>query len=322
MKNGIIGSIGAPGDSELKEINKFTRRNFTADEVYAFSVVLCDNDVDRDFERFSDSALIKMSELFVGKTGIFDHSHKAENQCARIFSCEVKSVEGKKNRNGQQYKQLLARAYMPKSERTAELILEIDAGIKKEVSVGCSMGSSTCSICGSSFGKCDHRKGRHYRVGGKSKLCFFELSEPMDAYEWSFVAVPAQPKAGVVKSHQYSKSGAVDAREILKSVSAGELTLSKSQAEGLLRSFEELNEVAAEAGEFLKRRKRDILSALVPDCTDGVTGLMLKALDRLEPEELYRLYGETTKSATLAAPQLRSAATAKNGKDLNRFFVI
>ena len=28
------------------------------------------------------------------------------------------------------------------------------------------------------------------------KLCFTELREPKDAYEWSFVAVPAQPRAG------------------------------------------------------------------------------------------------------------------------------
>ena len=60
MKNGCIGNVGVPSEEELSLINKFTRRTFSADEVYAFSVVLCDNDVDRDFERFSDDALCKM----------------------------------------------------------------------------------------------------------------------------------------------------------------------------------------------------------------------------------------------------------------------
>ena len=321
MKNGIIGNIGTPTEKELESINKFTRRNFEASEVYAFSVVLCDNDVDRDFERFSDSALEKMAELFVGKTGIFDHSHKAENQCARIFSCEVKSVEGKFNRNGEVYKQLLARAYMPKSDRTAELILEIDAGIKKEVSVGCSMGKSTCSICGSSFGKCDHRKGKHYRVMGKSKLCFYELSEPIDAYEWSFVAVPAQPKAGVVKAYKNTECEAVNAMELLKSVSTGGMTLSEKQAELLLNDFEQLNELAAEAGEFLKRKKKEIVSSIAPGCSEKTTLLLLKALDRLEPDDLYKLYGESAKSATPEAPQLKSSFNKKENNS-NRFFMV
>lgn len=321
MKNGIIGNIGTPTEKELESINKFTRRNFTADEVYAFSVVLCDNDVDRDFERFSDSALEKMAELFVGKTGIFDHSHKAQNQCARIFACEVKSVEGKLNRNGQPYKQLLARAYMPKSDRTAELILEIDAGIKKEVSVGCSMAKSTCSVCGSSFGKCDHRKGRHYRVMGKSKLCFYELSDPIDAYEWSFVAVPAQPKAGVVKAYKSIECEAVNATELLKSVSEGRLTLSESQAELLLKDFEQLNSLAAEAGEFLKRKKREIVSSIAPECSEKAFGLLLKALDRLEPEELYKLYGESSRSDIPEAPQLKPGSNKKDNQS-NKFFMV
>lgn len=321
MKNGIIGAINAPNEQELAEINKFTRRSFTADEVYAFSVVLCDNDVDRDFERFTDESLQKMAELFVGKTGIFDHSHKAENQCARIFSCEVKSVEGKLNRGGAPYKQLLARAYMPKSPKSAELILEIDAGIKKEVSVGCSMGKSVCSICKSEFGKCDHRKGRHYRVGGKSKLCFYDLIDPLDAYEWSFVAVPAQPKAGVVKAYKYTQNEDIDVKDVLKSAAMGDCVISAKQAEMLLEDFDRLNSLAAEAGEFLKRKKKEILSVFAPDCSDKATGLLLKALDNLEPEELYKLYGEGKRSNETLVPQLKSA-TGKKDKDSNKFFMV
>ena len=56
------------------------------------------------------------------------------------------------------------------------------------------MGKSVCSICGAADG-CGHEKGQRY--GGK--LCFRELREPLDAYEWSFVAVPAQRSAGILK---------------------------------------------------------------------------------------------------------------------------
>ena len=58
----------------LERINSFTRRPFTEDELYVFSVILCDNEIDRDCERFSDKALEEICSRFVGKTGIFDHS--------------------------------------------------------------------------------------------------------------------------------------------------------------------------------------------------------------------------------------------------------
>lgn len=54
----------------LDKINKLTRRLLTEDEVYVFSVVLCDNEIDRDGERFSDKALEELKDRFVGKTGM------------------------------------------------------------------------------------------------------------------------------------------------------------------------------------------------------------------------------------------------------------
>ena len=69
----------------LKRLNEFTRREMSEDEVYIFDVILCDNDIDRDGERFSQNALESLKKLFVGKTGIFDHNPKSGGQTARIF---------------------------------------------------------------------------------------------------------------------------------------------------------------------------------------------------------------------------------------------
>lgn len=86
-------------------------------------------------------------------------------------------------------------AYMLKTEGNAELIREIDGGIKRETSIGCAVAKSICSICGEAISSCTHEKGREY--GGK--LCYASLEGAVDAYEWSFVAVPAQRNAGVMK---------------------------------------------------------------------------------------------------------------------------
>ena len=87
MKEGIIQKIAAAvTEEELRQINTFTRREFKAEELYVFSLVLCDNEIDRDFEKFSPAALKALGELFVGKPGLFDHEPKATLQAARIFS--------------------------------------------------------------------------------------------------------------------------------------------------------------------------------------------------------------------------------------------
>ena len=62
--------------------------------------------------------------------------------------------------------------------------------------MGCSMGRAVCSICGSDYGTCGHQKGQAY----DGQICCAILQEPMDAYEFSFVAVPAQRSAGVMKA--------------------------------------------------------------------------------------------------------------------------
>ena len=91
---------------------------------------------------------------------------------------------------------LKAWAYMVKSPNTNDLILKIDAGIVKEVSVSCRIEKKVCSICGNQYnGSCNHILGTKY----DDRFCYIKLENPTDAYEWSFVAVPAQKEAGVTK---------------------------------------------------------------------------------------------------------------------------
>ena len=157
---------------------------------------LCDNEVDRDFERFTRKSLEALAKLFVGKSGIFDHQWSAKGQAARLYKTEVVEEPGQTTSAGDPACWLKGYAYMVRTEANQDLIAEIEGGIKKEISVGCAVNRSTCSICGSVAGSCGHRRGQTY----DGHLCFFNLEEPADAYEWSFVAVPAQRKAGVVKT--------------------------------------------------------------------------------------------------------------------------
>ena len=179
---------GVPTEAQLEAINGQAKTQLQKEQVYVFSLRLCDDQVDRDFERFDTLALPALAKLFVGKTGIVDHKWSSEHQVARIFATEVVQEDG--------ISFIKAWAYIRRGGHGDEVIADIEAGIKKEVSVGCAMGLGVCSICGSEYGTCGHRKGEYY----DGQLCCAILKEPLDAYEFSFVAVPAQRNAGVLKA--------------------------------------------------------------------------------------------------------------------------
>ena len=186
-KESHVEVSGTPTAAQLEAINAQAKGKLTAEQVYVFSLRLCDDQVDRDLERFDTAALPELAKLFIGKTGIVDHRWESRNQVARIFETQVVQEEG--------VSYIKAWAYIRRGGSAQEVIDDIEAGIKKEVSVGCAMGWSACSICGGEYGACGHQKGQYY----DGQLCCAILKEPVDAYEFSFVAVPAQPEAGVLK---------------------------------------------------------------------------------------------------------------------------
>lgn len=183
-----VSASGVATAAQLAAINAQAKATLTEEQVYVFSLRLCDDQIDRDGERFDTAALPTLAKLFIGKTGVVDHKWSSDAQVARIFETQVVKEDG--------VSYIKAWAYIRRGGHADEIIADIEAGIKKEVSVGCSMGRSVCSVCGSEYGSCGHQKGEYY----DGMLCCAILKEPMDAYEFSFVAVPAQREAGVLKA--------------------------------------------------------------------------------------------------------------------------
>lgn len=297
MKNGqvIKSAYDNVLDNEMKLINGYSRRELSAEDVYIFSVALCDNDVDRDYERFTVESLFELEKLFVGKTGIIDHNPTARNQKARIISCRVEAVEGETTQLGDQLFRLTARAYILRSEGNRELIEAIEAGIVKEVSVGCSMGQTICSICRSDMRspRCSHHKGREY----DGALCYGELCEAKDAYEFSFVAVPAQRAAGVIKSGLKEN----DMNEIVKSLeSESEITLNKSEADKLreyIAGLEKDSEYAKAYREELTDRLRTALRNKGVALDYAVESCILRKLSVTEAQAILKALSKKERKA-------------------------
>lgn len=163
-----------------------------------------DNELDdRNYEPFNLNALKDLQKLYIGKTMIKDHKRTADNQIARVYDTELLQDTSKTTGAGEMYTKLIAKCYMIKTEKNADLIAEIKAGIKKEVSTGCKAKHAYCSICGLDNMKnyCSHYWGKEYDTVNGKKTCYFTLDGAKEAYEVSFVAVPAQPRAGTTKNY-------------------------------------------------------------------------------------------------------------------------
>ena len=291
MKEGYVEKSGETTEQDMELINRYTRRELTAEEVYTFSVVLCDNEIDRDYERFTTEALEKLAVLFVGRTGIFDHQNSSANQAARIYSCRVERPEGKTTSFGEPYARLTAKAYLPRGGVQEDLILQLDAGIKKEVSVGCSVGSVRCSVCGEEVrrGTCRHQKGKVY--GGR--VCHHILEEPSDAYEWSFVAVPAQREAGVIK-HYLPESGKA-------------CTLTESQVCKLRGHLEDLEKRAGMGDEYRNNLRREVVrlsGILQPGIALPVMERVVQRMTLDELKAFHKAYSQKREETFPVSPQL------------------
>ena len=131
------------------------------------------------------------------------------------------------------------------------------------------MGRAVCSICGGEYGTCGHQKGEHY----DGMLCCVILKEPMDAYEFSFVAVPAQREAGVIK-------GLGEGRRCLKEL-ADEF--------GMQGEYRTLF-VRAQLGEKYEKQLRDDVVRLFLGLDMGMEEPVLRSIaQKVNSEELLHL---------------------------------
>lgn len=258
MTNGYNEKSFIPTNEDLEKINTLTVSPLTEDELYVFTVAMCNNDIDRDYEKFSTKSLEELALAFVGKTFICDHSMKTSDQKARIFDAWVESVDGKKTRDNEAFCQLKAKAYMIKSDENMPLIKEIEAGIKKEVSVSCSMGRSICSICGKDRRAtgCEHINGKSY----KGKQAYTILEDVKDAYEVSFVAVPAQREAGVTKAFDLARED-IGMTDIIKALREcdNQLSLSSAQCKAIADKLDELDAEAQLGRDYKKSLSDEVI---------------------------------------------------------------
>lgn len=308
-------TAGTAPEDELELINRHTIKPLTADEVFCFTLTLCDNEIDRDLERFSVPSLLKLAPMFEGRTGITDHNMKSDCQTARIFKTWVEESESETTSTGEKYTCLKARAYMPLTPKNEDLVKQIEAGIKKETSVSCSVAAMTCSVCGADLKKkgCRHRKGEVY----DGKLCHTVLDEPTDAYEWSFVAVPAQPRAGITKSFE-AQDGMSIAQLKEKSCGFDSITLSLSAFGKLADEISRLETLAKDAELYRKSLEQQVIklgAMAVPSLGTEDFAEICSTLTAAQLSTLEKAFAQSASKLYPVRPQLSGKPEAVNNNN-------
>lgn len=184
-------------DVDIDLINKFSKAELTSEDVYTFKIRMCDGLADRVDDEMTDDFLFEFATIVNEKSIplLKDHCWSVECQLGRVYKAEVAEDE-----EGVSF--VKGYAYVLASD--TELVDKIKAGIFKEVSVAFD-GEGVCSICGEPMEK-DYDGRGHCKNGHMAGVdsCVTLLAHCKDVYELSFVSVPCQPKAAVIKKFNLS----------------------------------------------------------------------------------------------------------------------
>lgn len=192
---------GTPTPEQLVQINQHTLKDLTADELYVRQFVVAHTAIDRDGEVIGDDLIANMSKTLAGK-GLFEkHPQSYDGSSApgtgKWFSTELKTVSLDEARavlgdvkfapNATTAKLLYASAYVARTQKNADLISDIDAGIASFVSASFTYSDETpLEVQGVKVATLLHGEG--------------------EALEASLVWLGAQPGAKAVKSANSNKS--------------------------------------------------------------------------------------------------------------------
>jgi hypothetical protein len=161
-------------------VNRYALRALAPEEYAAFTLDLCNNQIDRHFSRFPEEELERINELVPGRPLMERHDLRGTLPRGRFFRSalhhdgEVVSVRPE--------------VYVLRTAENEDFILNIEGGVYRETSIGFSFRMPECSVCGKDLRTCDHVPGRTY---GDS-ACHFIMRGVLEVAEGSVVSSGSQ----------------------------------------------------------------------------------------------------------------------------------
>lgn len=242
VPEGVVDAGGQPTEEQLAAINGFTRTPKTAEELYVFTTLSMNDLPDRDDDYFTTETVKEFAALPqpfspVGKSYMVDHVYSVHNAMGRIFDVDTATFDITDEGSGlappggdaKKVTFLTNGIYIPNTVKNAGFIEDLDFGINWAVSVGVTLGRTSCTVCESPFSSWGywcaegHDKGLYYdpsseetdswgypapcdpETSGAVK-CLRAFHEAKDMYELSQVFLGAQYFAALDKTAGISKA--------------------------------------------------------------------------------------------------------------------
>jgi hypothetical protein len=86
----VVPSVPTP--EQVAKINRFTRKEFKAEELYVGQLRLSNNGIDRDNERFSEEVLQRFTATSIRRTMLLDHDRSVESAIGKFFDVELEKM--------------------------------------------------------------------------------------------------------------------------------------------------------------------------------------------------------------------------------------
>lgn len=168
--------------TDVEEINKIAPKPLRMDQVYVRSMYLCSTQPCKaDYCRFSIHALNSIRKKIIGQSVMIGHN-RSSLPLARFFKASI--AEKHNEQSGETVHFVRAWFYWLRDTSGAkDLLLNIDGGIYREVSLAWRFQEWNCSICNAKNGSCSHRPGETYQ----NQTCFRIIHEVTDVMEGSLV---------------------------------------------------------------------------------------------------------------------------------------
>lgn len=243
-----------PDAAAMEQINYFALERLTPDEVYVRRMRLANDQVDRDYERFSREVLEQFAQTLVGKSVLVGHNYSMA-PIGRFFDARVvgEGVEGEAN--GASY--LEAQFYAVATPQNEHDRRQIDGGVYSYVSIGFDAERLECDLCGKESRTCGHVLGRDY----DGQIATATWRGTGEAYEGSIVYLGAQHGAQMVKREEEAldklarakAEASAEAERLRAQVAHLEETLERRE-----RRIDELEEKAEEGSRYREELLADI----------------------------------------------------------------
>lgn len=191
----LVDDQSSQNEADLAAINALSPTRLEWDDVFVRSMYLCsDRPSESDWSCFTPRALGQIARLVVGQSVISGHDRRTLPM-ARFFKASVLPRDDCEAGASSQWVQA-GFYWLRETSGATDLLLNIDGGIYREVSIAWRYRHWQCSICGKEDGICQHRPGE--LVG--DDRCLRVIDEVVDVLEGSLVYKGADAGATLSRS--------------------------------------------------------------------------------------------------------------------------